>query len=649
MKFNDLTIGTKISGSFLLILLLLLMVSGTGIFGFGEIVKNATEVIEGNKLDGILAQREVDHLVWVNKVNALLTDETVTTLNVQTDDHKCAFGEWLYGQNRKDAETLVHDLINPLKEIEAPHLLLHESAVDIGRHFKPVDISLGEFLSQKKNDHLLWTHKIKDALLNRTTELKIQLDPTQCGLGKWISSPKTAELKKNDNAFSKILDDMVPLHKSLHESARAIETLLMENRFEQAHTFFLENTMAHAEKTLEKIDLAIAWHHEKIKGVETANKIYAEKTLPALAEIQRLLKDIRETARANIMGDQVMLASAQNAKTVVVSLSIGVFILGILFSFLTTRGLNKVLKTITSGLDESANQVAHAAREISLSSQSLAENASEQAATVEETSASVQQITASSRQTNQMTHGAETLMNENIEKSGQSLKAIVEITSRINQIVADSDKIGLIIKTIDQIAFQTNLLALNAAVEAARAGEAGAGFAVVADEVRNLAIRATEAAKSTQELLDGTISSIRQISSSVSDMNHNFEGIVESATVIGEKTAGITMASQEISKGLEQISSATSEIDKVTQQIAANSEESAAASEELSAQAEEMGVMVSQLTRMVYGKKHVQILNDNDFDAYQIEKDIAPVKKAPQYLELDDKKDSEGRIKKLEH
>jgi hypothetical protein len=193
------------------------------------------------------------------------------------------------------------------------------------------------------------------------------------------------------------------------------------------------------------------------------------------------------------------------------------------------------------------------------------------------------------------------MMNENIEKSAKSLKSLVDLTREMGRIEADSDKIAGIINTIDGIAFQTNLLALNAAVEAARAGDSGAGFAVVADEVRNLAMRAAEAAGNTKELLDGTLKRVSDATGAIKSINEDFEGIIETATVMGQKSADLTTASLEQANGLEQISSAVQEIDTVTQQVASGAEESAASSQELASQAETLQLIVTDLTRMVYG------------------------------------------------
>jgi methyl-accepting chemotaxis protein len=285
---------------------------------------------------------------------------------------------------------------------------------------------------------------------------------------------------------------------------------------------------------------------------------------------------------------------------------IGFVVLGIalgalLLSFFMSLSITRPVYRVVEGLKETAIHVTSAAKDVAGTSQSLAESASEQAAAVEETSASLEQMAAMSKETSSLTLGAEELMNENIEKSGQSLKALVELTRNMSQIEADSDRISQIIKNIDEIAFQTNLLALNAAVEAARAGEAGAGFAVVADEVRNLAMRATEAAKSTQELLHGTIRRVAQAAKSIKEMNSAFEGIVESATVMGEKTAAITNVSREQAGGLEQVSKAVNEIDTATQNVAESAQSSAVASEALSEEVAKMKDFVDGLVGIVGG------------------------------------------------
>ena len=266
------------------------------------------------------------------------------------------------------------------------------------------------------------------------------------------------------------------------------------------------------------------------------------------------------------------------------------------------RGITKPVMRVVAGLSRASDEVSTGSKEVAASSQQLAEGASQQAASIEETSASLEEITSMTRQNADNAQEAKTLTDESNRVVSDASGIMEELTGSMEAISSASDETSKIIKTIDEIAFQTNLLALNAAVEAARAGEAGAGFAVVADEVRNLAMRAAEAAKSTQELIENTVQRVHTGGSLVSRADEAFTKVLESSRKVDELIGEIAAASKEQAQGVDQINQAVGEMDKVTQTVAANAEESAASSEEMNGQARSMHEFVGQLTKVVTGK-----------------------------------------------
>ena len=223
MKWKHLTVGKKIAVGFGVTLILLGVVNFLSYTGVGGIVNNAGQVIDGNKLDGVLAQKEVDHLNWANKVNLLLTDESVTELAVQTDDHKCGFGKWLYGEGRKQAEALVPSLAPLLKEIEEPHAKLHASAIDIGKHFHQADEHLPKFLVEKEVDHLKWKGKIEELFMKNLPELKITTDHHKCGLGKFLYGEAGRKAADSNPALARMIDELKGPHAKLHATAIEIQ------------------------------------------------------------------------------------------------------------------------------------------------------------------------------------------------------------------------------------------------------------------------------------------------------------------------------------------------------------------------------------------------------------------------------------------
>ena len=198
-------------------------------------------------------------------------------------------------------------------------------------------------------------------------------------------------------------------------------------------------------------------------------------------------------------------------------------------------------------------------------------NVAEHAGTMRTTATS---LSGASDQASQRAEGAVRASNEasgNVEAAAAAadelLSSITEIARQLNQttelvrvavneaqttndeiagLAQAAQKIGDVVKLIQDIAGQTNLLALNATIEAARAGESGKGFAVVASEVKSLAV---QTAKATEE-----------IGAQISAVQSSTTGAVEAIRRIAGRMQEINQYATAVSTAVQEQSAATGEI-----------------------------------------------------------------------------------------
>jgi methyl-accepting chemotaxis protein len=332
-----------------------------------------------------------------------------------------------------------------------------------------------------------------------------------------------------------------------------------------------------------------------------ALRVGNEKALPLYAAANRSSRRLEEVQKQTLEQNRQAAAGVDSASRWATLVLIGLALAVGLAVVLIVRGTTRGLQRAAAELGESAEQVANASGQVSSSSQALAQGASEQAASIEETSASGEEITSMTRKNADNSRTAAELMAQTSQVVEEANQTLGQMETSMREINAASDKVGKIIKVIDEIAFQTNILALNAAVEAARAGEAGMGFAVVADEVRNLAQRSAQAAKDTASLIEESIAKSNEGRAKVEQVATAIRTITESAQKVRTLVDEVKLGSEEQARGIEQISKAISQMEQVTQKGAANAEETASAGEEMSAQATTLKAIVERLLGMVGG------------------------------------------------
>lgn len=260
------------------------------------------------------------------------------------------------------------------------------------------------------------------------------------------------------------------------------------------------------------------------------------------------------------------------------------------------ENISESLNGTLSELDLAADQVAAGADQVSSGAQSLASGSTQQTDSIQTLVETIGEISEQIRANAEEAEHASESMNAIGKEANLSNERMNNMLDAMRDINKNTDEIGAIIKTIEDIAFQTNILALNAAIEAARAGEAGKGFAVVADEVRNLASRSAEASQNTAALISKTTEAVENGSRIANETAESLRTVVANIDDIVKSVDDISRNSQSQAEAVNQVNYGVEQLSAVTQNNSASSEQSAAAAQELAGQANTMKSLTGRFT-----------------------------------------------------
>ncbi len=294
----------------------------------------------------------------------------------------------------------------------------------------------------------------------------------------------------------------------------------------------------------------------------------------------------------------------------------------------TVAAMSEELTATTEQSAQAVSQVASIVSEVAQGAEKQVNAVSSANKAIQQISIDIQQVADSSNQMDRAstkTASATEVGTESIVKAVDQMmvveKTVGATVGVIQRLGERSKQIGLIVKTISDIAAQTNLLALNAAIEAARAGEQGRGFAVVADEVRKLAEQSQGAVQQvseiilevqagTQEAVNAILNGNEQVkigSDVVSIAGQSFRDIAALVRETSNQVKSISASIQQVAIGSEQIVQSIKEVDEVTnttaqqlQTIAAATEEETASGEEIAASSQALAKMAEELQQSVY-------------------------------------------------
>ncbi len=269
-----------------------------------------------------------------------------------------------------------------------------------------------------------------------------------------------------------------------------------------------------------------------------------------------------------------------------------------------SRNLQTAMHSLAE-LNEAIEQIANGAQHQALQVQETTMTVEQMVSSMEEMSTTTERMSTTSDQTASQAREGARIVDATLNRMHRIRDRVLGAADRIEELGRYGGRIGEMLQVITEIAEQTNLLALNAAIEAAQAGAQGRGFAVVAGEVRRLAERSATSVKEIRTLVKGIHDGTHQAVAAITESTRGVEEGVQLSNAAGAALNQILQAVEQTTEGIQFVNKANRgvlqsarAVARVVQEMAAVTQENSAASEQMAAGSGQVYHAMGELTNV---------------------------------------------------
>ncbi|TPE54123.1 methyl-accepting chemotaxis protein [Maribrevibacterium harenarium] len=650
-----LSVVQRILLGFVLLLVLIFVVAGSGIWGFNN-VQQRIDVVTGdavriadqsNALADNLAKASSSILQYLLAKNDAALDSALDSFNSDKDEF--AQQAEALEQSVADQPDILASIATITTSAEAFFSLADQAATDHARN-----IELLQSLPERKLD-------LKDAVMFAIEDLTMlaefadseeqafaaklattQMEIVQQLIGDYFDSTTLAALSKIQGELNRALPPVLQVLNKLNDediaaSIRSIEQSIRSDdgvvtAFYEYNQLVIDSEQvavsvseqlvamqAQQYQLLEQVtELRDAAKASALNASDNAKRIsmivVAISVVVAALVAYTVSKSIR-TPLAQILSVLYKIAEGDFTQRVKVS-SKDEF--GRLAASVNT--LVEKLAAVIRDINAASNDVVQSAHEME---QSTTRTQAAMAAQSSKTNDAANAMSAMTSAVQEVAHHAEVTLDKvhqvdqrtqdsvnrmqaNIQQVGELVQQLEQSAAVVNKVNDHSQSIGSILQVIEEIAEQTNLLALNAAIEAARAGEQGRGFAVVADEVRTLANRTQSSTEEIQAVIQALQDGVRSTVTTMEQSRERARRSMDEAEQVGATLTSlhslmneIRALSRDITTSAEQQTHMAHEINNSIHNISTSAQGTMAEAEQTQANCVKMNQVAERQQQLV--------------------------------------------------